>query len=901
MSTATAPELANGTALGPYEIVAFIGRGGMGEVYRARDTRLNRAVALKILPRESSDDPTRRQRFMREARILSAISHPHIAGIHDVGEHEGRVFLVMDFVDGERLDIRLARRPLPVARAVTFAIQIAEALDAAHRQGFVHRDLKPGNLIVTPAGVKLIDFGIASLWREPLDPIDQSMATTASDAASVPGTTAYVSPEQLEGRPADPRSDLFAVGIVLYEMLTGHRPFGGTTRAGLIAAILERPPEPLTLPDGPVPPALEHLVTKCLEKDPDARWQTARDLSGELAWVLHQLGRQAGPQEASSLPVRRLAAVVGVVAVAALGLAWASARFRASPAPPPVVRFIVSPPAGVVTAGTAAFTLSPDGRHLAFVGSSRGGPSLVWIQALDSYVARPIAGTDDAWHPFWSHDGRSVGFFAGGKLKTATIDGIVRTLADVPQAGRASHGSWGRGVVLFNAGTSLWHVPDEGGEPIQIKMDMGDALVEGASPFESDFLPDGRHFLFRMGGKASGTSRGFIGSVDGGPIEPLIGVDSQLRFLDSGHLLFMRNGDLVVQRFDPDTRRVSGQPVHVPEPVSFSTRLSRGIFSAARRDVLAYEAESTPTELVWYDRVGRRIGVLAGPGLYTNPALAPDGRRVAVTRFDPSVGSSDIWLVEPGRGERALTLTQAAEDYPVWSTNARSVIYASDSSGRMQMYEKPADASASTDDGVPIGPIAAVDDNWPLDWAPRPGVVVFQGANRGIPRRLFALSMLGPDRESVPVILRPSSGPALQEEAQAQVSPDGRWMAYTADLGRSPQVYVKAFPDGGSVAQVSTTGGFEPKWRGDGRELFYVAPDRTIMSVAIRCQDKCTTGTPQPLFRVAALGAPLRKGTVRNEYAVTTDGERFLVNEPVDGTSAYGIHIVVNWQSGLQW
>jgi Tol biopolymer transport system component len=380
----------------------------------------------------------------------------------------------------------------------------------------------------------------------------------------------------------------------------------------------------------------------------------------------------------------------------------------------------------------------------------------------------------------------------------------------------------------------------------------------------------------------------------------LIAADSQVKYVDPGYLLYMRNGDLVMQPFDPRSRSLGGQPVHVPEPVSLSTRLGRAIFSSARSDVLAYEAEATPTELVWYDRFGRRLGVLGKPGLYTNPALAPDGRRAAVTRFDPSVDSSDIWIIDSVLGDRALTATTASEDYPIWSANGQRVIYASDSPGRMKMFEKPADSPASTADAVAVNDTpSATDDNWPLDWAPRGAVVVFQGANAGIPRRLLALHTADTVRKVVPVDSTSASTGVLQEEAQAQVSPDGRWIAYTADLGRSPQIFVKAFPSGANVTQISTAGGFEPKWRGDGRELFYVAPDRTIMSATLECQSTCDVAPPVPLFRVAALGAPLRKGAIRNEYAVTRDGQRFLVNEPVDGTSAYGIRIVVNWQAGV--
>ena len=895
--TAVADRVPTGTLMGPYEVVAFIGEGGMGEVYRARDTRLDRDVALKILPGRVSDDPRRRERFMREAWILSSLNHPHVCGIHDLGEWHGRAFLVMELADGEGLDVRIARRPLPLQQALSIGVQIADALDAAHRRGFVHRDLKPGNIIITTAGIKLLDFGIAKLWNEPLAPADQSNATTASDAGSIPGTTAYIAPEQLEGRPADPRSDLFAFGVVLYEMISGRRPFASETKAGLIAAILEKTPPPVTTPAGEeVPPALERLIAKCLEKDPNARWQTARDLSSELTWIAHQLERLPVPPPAAAPPSRWLGVTTALVllTMAAAGAAvWWN---RGAPAVPPAVfRFVVTPPAGVLMAGSAAFALSPDGKYLAFAGSSGGGPSLLWIQSLDSYNAQPIVGSDDAWHPFWSPDSRSVGFFAGQKLKAVNrADGTIRTLADLPNATRSSHGAWGDGVIILTAGASLLRLNAEGGTPtLLIGPDSPDGRRAG---YWHRFLPDGRRFLLRAEAPRPGGPNIFVGSVDGGPHVPLLNTDSQVDYVDPGYLLFMRNGDLLAQRFDPATLRLSGEPVDVPEPVSLSSRLSRAMFSASRSGVLAYEAEATLTQLTWFNRVGQRIGILGQPGLYANPALSPDGTRVLVSRLDPSVNTSDIWLIDEAMGERAVTSDRGVEDYPVWSPDGRRLVFASDRTGSLRMYEKAADAPAVTADAalLPDGSTGA-DANWPMDWGGGNAMLLFQGGGRAIPRKLVGFDTTKPDAVPTALFSTPPPGNDLQEAAQARISPDGKWIAYVAGLGRSPQVFVKPFAGGSALAQVSVAGGFEPKWRGDGRELFYLSPDRTLMSVETSCRDTCTFGTPKSLFRVASLGTPLRKGAVRNEYDVTADGSRFLVNEPVEGVSAYAIRVVVNW------
>jgi hypothetical protein len=364
----------------------------------------------------------------------------------------------------------------------------------------------------------------------------------------------------------------------------------------------------------------------------------------------------------------------------------------------------------------------------------------------------------------------------------------------------------------------------------------------------------------------------------------------------------MKRGDLVAQRFDPRTGTLSGTPMHVPEPVSRSTRTSRAIFSSSRSGVLAYEADAVSTQLVWMDRQGRRIGALGEPDLFTNPALSSDGRRAAVTRLDPSSGTSDIWVIDEERGARALTQEPGNEDYAVWSADGRSIIFASDRGGPMHMYAKPADAPAARIDveRAVTEAVKATDQNWPVDWSVSGRFVLFQGGGAGIPRRLFAASPSTPKADPLALFSTEPSSMELQEAAQAQISPNERWLAYVADLGRSPQVFIRSFDDRQGPWQISTAGGYEPRWRADGRELFYLSPNRTMMAVALHCQATCDFGTPQPLFRVPSLGAPLRKGSIRNEYAVSRDGNRFLVNEPVDGVAAYSIRIVLNWLSGLR-
>jgi Tol biopolymer transport system component/predicted Ser/Thr protein kinase len=889
-----ATTLAAGARLGPYEIAAFVGAGGMGEVYRARDTRLDRTVAIKILPARVSNDPGRRQRFAHEARLISGLSHPHLRALYDVGRDSGIDFLVMEYVDGEPLDRVLARKPLPLVKVLTYAREVADALDAAHRHGVVHGDIKPANIMITAAGAKLLDFGIGTLTASPIT--DDSK--TLTDNVLIAGTTPYMAPEQIEGRIDDPRSDLFSLGIVLYEMLSGNRPFEGATRARVMAAILEHEPPPLTGRHETIPPGVERVVMKCLAKDPDARWQTARDLSSELAWLVGP-GAQPAPRSAAPrlwLPWAVTATIIaaGLIASGLLTRAWSGSTSNAAAAPP--IRFVAEPPVGsAMSVSPGGFSVSPDGRHLAFVASAGTGTRQLWLRTLDSFEVHALSGTDDAWNPFWSPDSKSLAFTAGGQLRRNDLAANhVETICDMATS---VFGTWNRtGTILVsaNAGVSMiMKVPASGGTPVPLKVP---AALRDASFGSPEFLPDGEHFLYHARTNSPSTNGVYLASLGGGDDVLLVHSDSQAQYAAPGYLAYLRGGTLVAQPFDATTLKLTGEAKVLPEPVSFVGGIDRGAFSISQGAVLAYRGRVETSDLLWFDRAGRPIGALAS-GAYINPALSPDGARVAVTKGDPPAGTSDIWIIDTNRGPRQLTDRAGVENFPVWSPDGKFVLFAAERNGMMDIYQKDAAAAA----GDPDQPVARSQRNkMPFDWS-RDGRFIlyatFEG--RGM---MGARFWLGPTAGlDVPTAIGNSS--SGKEEGQAQISPDGRWLAYVSDVNGSPQVFVRPFPHGPGRWLVSSRGGLEPKWRADGGELFYLGSDQMMMSVDIQPGAAFAASEARPLFRTnivgAYLGSPFPNGRVRNEYAVTRDGQRFLIDQPLGGTSAYGVRLVINWAALL--
>jgi Tol biopolymer transport system component len=889
-----------GTLLGPYEIIALLGSGGMGEVYHARDARLGRAVALKVLPQRDAGDAARNTRLINEARMISSLSHPHIRAVYDATEHDGVAVIVMEYLTGETLDQRLSRRPLPLMQAIDYATQLASALDAAHTESIVHHDVKPSNVMVTARGAVLLDFGIATLCPNKGTDQQNRDASTLSDSGSIPGTTAYMAPEQLDGSNSDPRSDIFSLGIVLYEMISGRKPFEGATRARMIAAILEHEPAKLSSVVDGLPPALDRLVMKCLAKDPRNRWQTARDLASELAWIGTNLEfLSTGTTSTSQVPEPRrwvrAGAAAGTLALVALTafIGTRSARPVAAPLQAPV-RFLASAPANTtITVTSGAFSVSPDGRFLAFTAAAGGGPQLLWIRSLESFEARPLSGTDGAGFPFWSPDSREIAFFTGSQLKSVEVErATVRLVAEV---GSAEWGAWGsRGDIIYTRGRrGLFKVRASGGVPMPALMGV---MREGLQFGGPEFLPDGDHFVMGVLDRASPKDVTiYVASLSSDTATELLKADSQAIFAEPGYLLYMQGGNLIAHPFDARQRRLSGEPVVLPEPAAFVRAQRRASFSVSHTGVIAYRQGVTTTQLTWVDRSGRKLSTVGMPGRYVNPAVAPDGLRIAVTRVAPSTTESDIWVLEP-RGERLLTSGSGMKDYAVWSPDGTRLAYSAETAGGfMDLFAKEADAS-SQEPGVEL--LSTPHRKLAMDWTRDGARLLFLDSARGTqPRVPVAISLRHRNGDAPAQAL--GGNDSAPSEYQAQMSPSGRFMAYVSEVSGSSQVYVREFPEGRRW-QISTEGGFEPKWRGDGRELYYVAADQQMMAVAVSDNPLFSIGQPTPLFRTEILGAPFQNGFVRNEYAVTSDGQRFLINQPAGGPAAYAIRIVLNWQELLR-
>jgi serine/threonine protein kinase len=896
--------IAAGAHVGPYEILAPIGSGGMGVVYRARDTRLKRDVALKVLPAQLTSDPARRRRFEREAQAVAALSHPHICALFDVGSHDSGEFLVMEHVEGETLEQRLARGPLQADRALEYAIEIADALDYAHRHGIVHRDLKPGNIMVTTRGVKLLDFGLAR-HREG-EPAPGATVSLTTEGAIL-GTVQYMSPEHLEGREVDARADLFAFGAVLYEMLTGRRAFAGVTAASTIAAVLTTDPVPAGRL-APIAPPLERIVGKCLEKDPDARWQSARDLLDELRWIRESRAAAAagGARGQRSLSVVALAALAAAATVTAIVLALRP--------PSPVndgrvIRFMVPPPENsTFNVNAAHLVLSPDGRSLVFGASSVTGDRALWIRSIDSSVVRQIPGTEGGLQPFWSPDSRHLGFLpstvkpadsllAADSLKRIDpAGGPPAVLVDVPQAYMAT---WNGTDVVFmygpNRAGGLYRVGPSGRSPEPATV-LDDSRRE-ISHLWPQFLPDGRHFLFVARSRQPENNNVLcIASLDSRERTALFAVDSHVEYAWPGYLLYLRGGSpvgtrlvgatLVAHPFDTSARRVTGDAVRVAGPVDRTTDFSRGAFSVSQTGVLAYRLVADMT-LTWYDRTGAPLQSI---GTGDNPATSPDGRRLALARSDPQTGEPNIWLMDVSGGN-ASQFTSGAfpSDMPLWSPDGSRIVFRVDRGSGPGIVQRP---SAGGDEEVVVPPAEPADPSLqPLAWSGDGRSLVF---GRQGPVTSYDIAMVGMTRGSKPEgLVEGNAG-----ESMASVSPDGRWIAYVSSESGKNEVYVRPFPSGDGTWKVSSNGGIEPAWRRDGRELFYIASDASLMAVSTETGASFTARRPLRLFQTEMATIP-SLGRLRNQYVVSADGQRFLIRQPPESRPMMPIMVIVNWPAAL--
>jgi Tol biopolymer transport system component len=901
--------LSSGTKLGPYEIVAPLGAGGMGEVYRARDTRLDRDVAIKVLPAHLSANAELKQRFEREARAISSLNHPHICTLHDVGHQDGTDFLVMEHLEGETLSKRLERGPLPLEELLARAMEIADALDKAHRKGLVHRDLKPGNIMLTPhSGAKILDFGLAKATRGPTGSSSLTAAPTMSSPAAgsspprgsdpltaegrVVGTFQYMSPEQLEGKEADARSDLFALGAVLYEMATAKRAFAGKTQYSVASAILEKDPEPIRASQPQAPPALERIISRCLAKDPEDRWQTARDVVVELKWIAAG-GAEAAPAAATAArPARQRLwmAAAGVLLAAALAFGWA--YYRSATQEVRAVRAFIPPPEKMEF-HLAAFhpgpvAVSPDGQRLAFAARGADGKVLLWVRALDALTAQPLAGTEGAGFPFWSPDGRSLGFFDNQKLKKIEIaGGPAVTLCDAPNA---KGGAWSpEGVIVFPPmSTSPLHIVSAAGGESKPLTELNKERAETSHRLPQ-FLPDGKRFLYYARTSAAGADQHSgirVGSIDGG-VDVLVLRTGTNAWYASGHLLFLRESTLMAQRFDAKRLQLQGEAFPIAEDVYFMGPASLGVFSVSQNGVLAYQTGRgmQGAVLTWIDRAGKETGQLGEPTLYLGGGtrISPDGKRVAAVIADQRLGAADIWIHEVARDIRTrFTFDPAPDSAPVWSPDGEWLVFASNRKGTLDLYRKRLGGTSEEELLY-----ASEHIDIPTDWSRDGRYLLFsKGGSRGGQNfvDVWALPMTG-DGKPFPVL------ESRFAEHDAVFSPDGRWIAYVSNESGRDEIYVTSFPKPGRKWQVSTAGGGFVRWRNDGKEIIYGAPNAEGMAVEVRTTaDSVEIGTPRKLLQF-----PPNVGG-----DVTGDGQRLLAITVEETEKIPPLTLVVNWTAGLK-
>jgi Tol biopolymer transport system component len=895
-------DLAAGTKLGPYEIQSPLGAGGMGEVYRARDTRLDRTVAIKILPAHLSADPAGKQRFEREAKTISILNHPHICVLHDIGSQDGIDYLVMECVEGETLAKRLERGPLPLEQVLKYGAQIADALDKAHRSGVVHRDLKPGNIMLTSTGAKLLDFGLAKPAAALAVAATLSASTKDSpvtEQGTIVGTFQYMSPEQVEGKEVDGRSDIFSLGAVLYEMVTGRRAFEGKSQISVASAILEKEPEPITTIKPMTPPTLDHVVRRCLAKDPEERWQTGRDLAQELKW----LGKAENVARLPEVLFGRLiwksrlvwTLTVGLLVLAALAF-WGWTR-ASVPEPRPVMRWTtVFPHAHTFP----SVMLAPDGSHLAFVGGAEASsPPHLYVRALDQLEAKSVSGGDPIGFfgtHFFSPDGNWIAYHTQGKLKKVpTAGGASITICDAPVT---SSGTWGPDGTIIVGGTGLAslgglsRVPAAGGKlevlttPDRQKGELGHGW-----PY---FLPNGKAILFNI--RTAGSwddARIAVLNLRTGEQRVLLEGGSSPRYVPTGHLIYARAGSLFAVPFDPERLQLKGTPSPVLEGVSWYAAAGFADYSFSNSGELVYvpgTAGDQNMAMLWVDRRGKAETLAAPPHTYANPSISPDGQRVAMSIQGESPEDWDLWVYDLGR--RTLTkLTYGFLNFaPVWTPDGKRLTFRNrDKSRQNSIFWVPADGSG------PPQPLLATDlPATPGSWLPEGNALVFYQGTPGTPPEIRVLPV-----QETPAGAEPKPRTVLSNALTPQLSPDGRWLAYASAQAGIQQVYVQPFPSLTGKWQISTDGGHSPRWAQSGRELFYRNGDK-MMAVDIETKAGFRAGTPKVLFEgiYAASPAPLQPGM---GYDVSPDGKRFLMIKPAsEPNAAQQLEVVQNWFEELR-
>jgi Tol biopolymer transport system component/preprotein translocase subunit SecG len=908
-----------GTRLGLYEVRSKIGEGGMGEVYRARDTQLGRDVAVKVLPRAFAEESDRLRRFEQEAQAAGALNHPNVLVIHHVGTHGGAPYIVSELLEGETLRERLGGSALPVRRAVEYALEIARGLAAAHERGIVHRDLKPENVFVTADGrVKILDFGLAKLTEADGERARTDLPTRRvnTDSGAVMGTVGYMSPEQLRGRPVDARTDIFSFGAVLYEMLSGRHAFQRDSAADTVSAILREDPPEISETNPNVNPALDRIVRRCLEKNREARFHSASDLAFALEALSGTQVSLSGAQAAGASATGATAAtataevskpatrrawlgragwiaaavfLVSTLALTALHLRRAEPRAEA-------VRFTL--PAPEKAAYGEALALSPDGRRLAYVVNRAAGGRTLWVRPLDSVAGRELAGTEGAEFPFWSPDGRHLGFYAGNRLKKIdAAGGPAQVIAEASAEARG--GAWGDdGTIIFSPSITgpLLKVSASGGAATPAtELDSSRGQTSHRWPA---FLPGGRRFLYFGRGDRKEAQGVYAGSLDSKESKFILHTEVLAVFVpgapnsSAGHLLFVRGKTIAAQPFDADRLELSGEPVTLADGVlnypSEGGPSHYACFSASANGHLAYlSGDTLLTQLAWHDRSGSSAVAVGPASFYYEPSMSPDGKKIAAGRYAEGSGPQDIWVLDVARGALTrFTFDPAIDVCPLWSPDGARIIFSSNRRGRQEIYLKVSTGAGNDELLLPWEHSAYADS-----LTPDGRFLLFEADD---PKTRFDLWLLPLEGERKPA-------PFLQtefNETHAQFSPDGRWVAYTSDESGRPEVYVRSFPDRGGKWQVSTSGGDQAQWRRDGREIFYMSPEKKLMAVTVAAGDSFEAGAPAELFQTRIPSTSLTGD--RNHYLAAPDGKRFLVNNLVSEGNTQPITVVLNWAADLK-
>ena len=882
-----------GTIVSHYKILEKVGQGGMGVVYKAQDITLERFVALKFLPAHLAASEQDKARFTQEAKAASALNHPNVCTIHDIQEHEGQMFIVMEFVDGQTL--RDKGGTISFKQAIDIGIQIADGLAAAHEKGIVHRDIKPENIMIRKDGIaQIMDFGLAKLKGA-------AGVSRLTKEGSTVGTAGYMSPEQVQGLDADHRSDIFSLGVLLFEMFTGQLPFKGVHETALMYEIVNVDAAPMSSMKLDIDPNLDAIVLECLAKEPDERTQSAKQVSVDLKRCRRESSKSRVSRIAAAPPMYRQSQVSGEQAVAALAptkkpglLPWIVAAgfflgmiglaflyYRETSKEVSVFRFTLTPPENTMFTEQIP-VISPDGQRMAFIVRDSSGGTLIWVRPLSSLVATPLMGTVEAFSPFWSPDSRFLGFFQSGKLKKIeATGGPAQTLCDAPQ-GRG--GTWSNaGVIVFSPSfsTGLQQVSQAGGTPTELTS-LDTTRKENSHRWPS-FLPDGRHFVYFGQGTPEENNALFLGSLDSKDKTLLLSVTSNAVFAPPGYLLFVRERSLMAQEFNADRGELAGEAFPIAEDVGFVQSRNYGLFSASTNGVLAFGLGAGSLgnrQLVWFDRGGKRLEKVGTPGFLFDFSLSPDEKRVAFRRVDRQASNEDLWILDLLRGtESRFTFRPARDDDPVWSPDGSKILFDSNPEGMSNLHQKIASGAGSEE-----LLLKSTSSDYPVDWSADGRYILFGREDTKTKTDLWILPLAG-DGKPFPYVNTEAT------EFSGRFSPDARWVVYSSDESGKLEVYVQTFPVTSGKWQVSIGGGGAPIWSKDGKEIFYLAPDKKLMTVDVKAVGgSLEQGIPKPIF-----STDVDQYLLPNRYAASKDGKRFLVNNAVESTGAKPIAIVLNW------